>query len=119
MYLFDFGWGDEYGFVRLPELNFDKLWYLLLNSNIDNNIYGSASVISKVYFNELYEILIGIFNNPKDIITQPLKRTFKILGLEKRTNKSSVEGKGWLEIDRDYRKWIQISEKVEQILSCD
>jgi hypothetical protein len=115
--LYDFGWGEEYGFVRLPELTFDEIWYLLLNSKIDDNIFGSVAMISKVHFDELYKTLLNIFSNPNYTYSKSLKKAFKLLKLEKRTNKSDVKGKDWLEIDRDYRKWVFISERVEQILS--
>ena len=32
--LWDSGWGNEYGFVRMPEPNFEQLWILLTKSNI-------------------------------------------------------------------------------------
>jgi hypothetical protein len=34
-YLWDTGWGNKYGFGRLPEPNFEELWTLLTKSDIE------------------------------------------------------------------------------------
>ena len=47
--LYDYGWGNEAGFARQPELGFDELWYLFFNSKLQDNIYGAAAEILKKF----------------------------------------------------------------------
>ena len=47
------GWGQEYGFIRQPEPNFNELWNLLKESKIENNQLGAAELINLKYPEEL------------------------------------------------------------------
>lgn len=46
--LFDFGWGCENGYCKLPIPNFrDLLRILLMENNSNDDIYGAAAIILK------------------------------------------------------------------------
>ena len=52
--LCDCGWGNEYGFIRLPEPNFEELWTLLTESKIYENKLGAAELLNQNYTFEKY-----------------------------------------------------------------
>lgn len=112
--LYNFGWGNEVGFMRLPKLNFEQLWGLLLNSSIEENKYGSAFLIESEYPDELLNFLIELFNNTSQI-SKSMKEAFKILKLDEVRNRSGVLGKSYNEIQNDFNKWKVISERIAKI----
>lgn len=113
---YDFGWGNENGFMRLPELNFEQLWYLLNNSSIQDNIYGSAYIIEQKYPDKLFEVLTNIFEQNKLITDKTLKEVLKILKLDDARNRSEILGKSITEIEIDFKKWKDLSGKVKVII---
>jgi len=60
-YLWDSGWGNEYGFIRLPEPNFDQLWILLTESNIEDNKLGASELLNRDYPFKLKRKLKDLF----------------------------------------------------------
>lgn len=115
-YLYDFGWGNENGFMRLPALSFNELWYLLLNNNIEENKYGAAQIILNEYPDELLECLQRFFQGPSPSVNNSLIEAFKILKLDELRNRSNVLGKSYEEIQNDWENWKTISIKVSAIL---
>jgi hypothetical protein len=114
--LFDYGWGSENGFVRLPELDFEELIYLIEYSNIKENKYGAAIEIERKFAEELLQFLLELFNKPEYKISNGLRETFEILGLEQCRNRSITLGKHFEEENNDYQKWKLISTKIKEIL---
>jgi hypothetical protein len=112
---YDFGWGNENGFMRLPELNFEQLWNLLNNSTIQDNKYGSAYVIEQKYPEKLYEAMKNIFEQNQHSTDKSLKEALKILKLDEAINRSEILGKSIKEIEEDFKKWKDLSEKVKEI----
>lgn len=112
--LWDSGWGNEYGFVRMPEPNFEQLWILLTESNIENNILGSAELLTH-YPNELKEKLQSLFNLGKKVNRKLTKRLSHLELLNHVINHSSVGGKRPEEVDRDYRKWKKLKEDFDKL----
>lgn len=113
---YDFGWGNENGFMRLPELNFEQLWYLLNNSAIQDNMYGSAFIIEERYPDKLLEVLKNIFEYNQHVVDESLKKVLKILKLHEARNRSEILGKSFIEIEEDFKKWKDISGKVRDIV---
>lgn len=111
--LYDFGWGNETGFVKQPELDFEGLWYLLLNSGLQENEYGAASELLDLYPDELLtrveQILAG--NNVSSLEPKQ-KRAFLILKLDLPLNRSKTIGKSSEQISRDFERWRAVSEKI-------
>lgn len=113
---YDFGWGNENGFMRLPELNFEQVWYLLNNSTIQDNMYGSAFIIEEKYPDKLMEILKSIFEHNQRIVDERQKKVLKILKLNEARNRSEILGKSFIEIEEDFKKWKDISEEVRDVV---
>ncbi|MDF2531097.1 MAG: hypothetical protein K0Q65_678 [Clostridia bacterium] len=115
--LYDFGWGNENGFMRLQNLSFDELLCLLVESKLEANRYGAAYVIVKEYPEELLNYLVSIFDSSNNNISDSMKEAFEILGLEEVRNRCETNGKPYEEVNRDYEKWKYVSKKVKEILS--
>lgn len=113
---YDFGWGNENGFMRLPELNFEELWYLLNHSTDQDNMYGSAYSIEQRYPDKLLEVLTFIFEHNRNIIDDKLIRVIKILKLHEGFNRSETLGKSHQEIEADYKKWIDLSKMARDVI---
>ena len=111
--LYDFGWGNEYGFMRLPELSFDEAWNMLTSSDIQENQYGAASLIDEKYSENLLEKIESIFSTPNFQINERLRNAFKILDLEAGRNRSETQGKSYKEVIDNFNRWKNISEKVK------
>lgn len=88
--LYDFGWGNEFGFERLPELEFSELIYLLENSKVQENRYGAAYVLEKKYPDDLLNYLLSVFNSKNLLINESLKEIIKILRLDAVKNRSGI-----------------------------
>jgi len=115
--LYDFGWGNENGFMRHQNLSFDELWCLLVESKLEANRYGAAYVILNEYPEELLSYLDSLFDNPNNNISDSMKEAFEILGLEEVRNRCETTGKSYEEVNREYEKWKYVSKRVKEILS--
>lgn len=114
--LYDFGWGNECGFMKLPKLNFNELWELLVDTKIQDNKYGAAYLIEKDYPEQLLNFVMPFIKNEKKINKSILK-AFKILKLDESKNRSPIVGKSNCEIERDFRYWKYVSEKIKKLLN--
>ena len=114
--LYDFGWGNEYGFMKLPKLDFFELWNLLENSLLKENKYGAAYILENEYPDNLLNNLLGILNNPDISIKKSTKEIYKILKLDSIKNRSEIVGKSFAEIEKDFENWKFVCKKVKEIL---
>ncbi len=112
--LWDSGWGNEYGFVRLPEPNFDQLWLLLTESDIEDNLLGSAELLTQ-YPNELKIKLQEIFKQNKKIERSLTKKLSHLDLLNHVMNHSNMKGKRPEEVDADYREWKKLKEDFDKL----
>ncbi len=112
--LWDFGWGNEYGFVRMPEPNFEQLWVLLTKSNVENNLLGSAELLTH-YPNELKEKLQTLFNRNERLNRKLTKRLSHLELLNHVTNHSEVVGKRHEQVDADYHEWKKLKEDFDRL----
>jgi hypothetical protein len=112
--LYDFGWGKEYGFVRLPELGFEELWYLVSFSSIQENRYGAAAEIERQYTEELLAKVYPIISDPNYLYKKEFNDTLIVLGLDRPFNRSQILGKSKEQINEDHEKWIKISNIIKE-----
>jgi hypothetical protein len=111
--LYDLGWGKENGYIRIPELTFEELWFLLCESKHQENKYGAASEIEQHYGEKLLNKLLLIVNDPIGRKQLDLEAIAKILKLNESINRSSIIGKSILQIEEDHKKWKYIKEVIE------
>ncbi len=112
--LWDSGWGNEYGFIKLPEPNFDQLWILLTESNIEVNLLGSAELLTR-YPNELKTKLQELFNRNEKIDRKLTKRLSHLELVNHVTNHSEMKGKRPEEVDSDYREWKKLKDDFDRL----
>ena len=106
MYFFSNEHIPGYGYMRLPELNFQELWFLLMNSKISDNLYGAAGLILVKYPELLLEKVEKLlFSNKNVEIDRKTMKALIILKLEDPINRFKVIGKHLTEIKADYERW--------------
>lgn len=113
MDLYDFGWGKEIGFCRMPMLGFEQLFDLLVNSQDEDNRHGAAAILLDLYADSLLEKCLDIIRTNSNLAKY--KYAFKILKLDNPVNRSSTCGKTVEDIESDYCKWKYISKKVKEV----
>lgn len=107
--LYDFGWGQENGYCRLPLLNFDELIDLLLkNDNVEDS-YGAAALIIDLHPLKLLEYCEKIISNKE------LERLLFInnyFHLDFPTNRCSTINKSFEQVLEDYKRWEHIARTI-------
>jgi len=106
--LYDFGWGAENGYCKLPIPNFEALLELVLFSENKDDVYGAASIIMEDHsdnFLEVCECISSDKNRVKDF-----KRLVKLFDLCHAINRSSILCKSYEQVEDDYSRWCRISE---------
>lgn len=111
--LYDFGWGKENGYYKLPLPQFDDLVNIVLNSECKDNKYGAAAIILDEYNDNLLSKCQKILKDKRN--AKKYCDFFKILHLDVPLNRSSTLGKNYKEISEDFEKWKDISEQVLKI----
>ena len=115
--LYDFGWGNENGYYRLPLGEFEDLIDIILNTNSDENKYGAAAVILDDYCDKL---LIKCQELLKDNMRiKEYLEFFKILKLDISINRSNTHGKNFKEVSKEFDKWKDISEQIQSLLKIN
>lgn len=103
--------------MRLRELEYFELIYLLENSHIQENKYGAAYILETKYADFLTDYLMKRLNNSESATYESLKDIIEILGLESIKNRSTVIGKAYDRITKDYENWKYISKRVTDIIN--
>ena len=111
--LYDFGWGKENGYYKMPLPGFDMLFKLALHSLEWEDMYGAAAIILENYTEELLcscEALTKEHSRKKE-----LKRAAELFRLKLPMNRSPVMQKTAAEIQRDDSRWKKLSGIANQL----
>ena len=111
--LYDYGWGKENGYFKIPIPDFNGLVKIILQSKKDDDKYGAAAIILDDYCDELLNKCFKIFEDKKN--TKRYSEFFKILKLQNPVNRSSIIGKHYSQISEDFEKWKTIAGKINSI----
>lgn len=134
--LYDFGWGQEYGFEKLPELYFEKLIKLVEQSVViiknskkytseeirnnrvnQSNLFGAVSVIMQDHVEELIEFLTNKIETDY-FSCADIRKSFIWFSFSssKMREIGQIPGgnltKSYEEVLNEYAQWRKISEKV-------
>lgn len=112
--LWDSGWGNEYGFVKLPEPDFNQLWILITESNIKNNKLGAAELLN-YYPNELKNKLQVLFNANEKIDQDLTSRLSHLDILNHVMNHSETKGKKPADVNADYQEWKKLKDDYDKL----
>lgn len=86
--LYDFGWGKENGYYKIPKPDFDGLVDIIMTSKEEDDKYGAAAVILDEYGDELLEKCFEILDDSKS--SKSYFEFFMILNLKNPINRSSI-----------------------------
>lgn len=112
--LYDFGWGKENGFYKIPLGSFDELMLLALNCDDTEDSYGAAAMILEIYPLELKEYLLD-YMDQKVSINDSFKRKklskklAQIFRLGRGVNLTINMGMSAEQIDKEYADWCNIA----------
>ena len=106
--LYDFGWGKENGYYKVPLPEFDVLLNIALNSTDREDKYGAVAVILEKHADDLLcKCELFMYDKfPK----KEFKKMVDLFNLELSLNRSSVSGKTYSQINSDFTRWKAISE---------
>lgn len=110
--LYDFGWGKENGFYKMPLPEFNELFNIILYSDNKEDIYGAAAIIMEVYPDLLLERCEEIVFYCSD--NKKIMKLASIFKLSDSVNKSPVKGKSFYEILGDYKRWKNIAQYIKE-----
>ncbi len=114
LYLYDFGFGREKGYERLPALSFSELFDLLVFSSDNADHYGAASVLLMRHPQELLDVCLCLFEEEVDL--DFYKDAFRTLKLDDPVNRTATVGKSGDEISADFDRWEELGFYVEDLL---
>ena len=108
--LYDFGWGKENGFYKVPLPEFDTLFELALHSTSSEDTYGAAAIILEKYPDSLLDKCEEIMmdNSQK----KEFKRLTELFNLKNALNRSPISGKTLKQIQNDYARWENVSKNA-------
>lgn len=110
--LYDFGWGEENGYYKIPLPSFEHLMNIILSSDDEEDVFGSAAIVLK---NEPEKLLIWLENNLFDKkYRNSYQMLVKLFRLDNPLNRSSTIGKDIAEVNSDYLRWKSIAERIKQ-----
>lgn len=111
--MYDLGWGKENGYYKEPLLGFDALLDLVLHSENNEDMYGAAAVILDQFADNLLcqcEIYMNDRHRKKDF-----EKFVKVFNLKSSTNRCSIVGKTYEQIQSDYARWKIVSELATKL----
>ena len=123
--LYNTGWGRPYGYERLPELEFDNLLILALESDPHNtklkvfeeesNKYGAVAVIMDRYVPHLLDFLSNNINNGTLFEKQLHRDNLKLFGFDAQyagTN-GGYSRESYEERLNKYPLWLEIADQIK------
>lgn len=110
--LYDFGWGREHGFYRLPLPDYDALLELALHGGETDDAYGAAAVILERYPDELLQSCEALAGDP--LAREELQTLARLFALEVPINRSPTVHKSTEQVSRDHARWQRLAETVRQ-----
>lgn len=111
--LFDFGWGPENGYYRVPLPDFPHLLDIILLEDNDEDIFGAAAIVERQYPEELLEYCENIVLDPGR--AEDFEKISRVFQLDYPINRSPTEGKQYQEVLSDSERWERISEYAARI----
>ena len=111
--LYDYGWGRENGFYKVPLGNFSDLIKIVLDDTDEEDSYAAASIILDVYASELKVFLLDLIDAyDKNIDYKKLKLIFN---LDVPLNRTIKDKMNLQNIDKEYADWKYISQYFQKI----
>ena len=111
--LYDFGWGRENGFFKVPLGDFSDLIKIVLDYSDEEDSYAAASIIIDIYASELKIFLLDLINSHNVSIDYDRLRSHFQLDVPQ--NRTFKVGMDLQEIEKEYADWKNISKYFQNI----
>ena len=111
--LFDFGWGPENGYYRVPLPDFPHLMDIVLLEGNDEDVFGAAAIVERQYPEEFLEYCEKIIVDPER--AEDFEKISRVFRLDYAINRCPTEGKQYQEIQSDSERWKKISDQAARI----
>lgn len=106
--LYDLGWGREVGFYKVPLGNFEQLINIVIDTSYEEDMYGAAAIIDKMYPKELKFFLLNLMSQTApDSVKKRLNEAFC---LHRGLNRTAFVGMTLTEIKEEYDQWMMIAD---------
>lgn len=112
--LYDWGWGREIGYYRVPLPCLSELLQLLIESNDSDDMYGAAAIIMEKYPDDLLKYCEELFTPP--INKESAKKLIKVLQIDQCINRSPIHGKSFENIAKDFARWQEVSRRAQSLI---
>lgn len=126
--LYNTGWGQPYGYERLPELRFDDLLKLAFLSDHkttlltireeESNKYGAIAIIMEKHISELIRFLAENINNDDLWENHLYKKNLKLFCFDQKyaNGNGGIGFRSYEEILNNYPEWKSISQTVKELI---
>lgn len=111
--LYDFGWGNENGYYKVPLGDFETLINLVLSYDDDEDSYAASYIIETKYIHEFKSFVLDLIKKQGDLKT--LRRLKMLFKLEISYNRTIENGLNLYDIENEYNDWKLISEFFQKI----
>lgn len=108
--LYDFGWGKENGFYKIPLGSFEELMRLVLCDLDEEDAYAAASIIMGTYPLELKEYLLNLMNQKINFMNKRrIKQLNRFFNLHRSINLTPIDNLTRSEIEKEFQDWKNIA----------
>ena len=108
--LFDYGWGQENGYCKIPLPDYPELFSIVLSENDEEDVYGAAAIIERDYPEKLLEQCENMIKDSTR--KKDLKKISRVFQLDYPINRCPIIGKSHSDIMSDSERWKKISEFI-------
>lgn len=110
--LYDFGWGRETGFYKIPIGSFEELINIVVNTSDKEDMYGAAAIIDEMFPQELKIYLLNLMSQT---VSDSVKRRLnEVFNLDKRFNRTAFVGMRLSDIEKESKQWLLIGDFYSQ-----
>ena len=113
--LYDFGWGKECGYIKLPMPDEKLLFDIVLHSTSEEDVYGAAALITEAYSDALLVLCEDVLQKKTDACA--VKRLIDVFRLEIPINRSKTIGKDLSQIQSDFERWKAVAERAKAFIT--
>ncbi len=106
--LYDYGWGPENGYYKLPLPDFPDLMEILLHEESDEDVYGAAAIIERDYPEALLAQCEQFMQDTTH--SAEFQKLSQVFRLHSPINRCPVVGKTSAEIQSDSERWKRIAD---------
>lgn len=106
--LYDYGWGEENGYYRLPMLNFSQLMNLVLYETNNEDKFGAAALILRLYPEQLLQYCEAIAKDNRKL--EEFRKLIPIFDLKTPLNRFHTAAKSYHLVQAEYLRWKKVAD---------